>query len=64
MGKYLRMAQDEKDIQKGILETYGTLISVLKKLPGMSMEDVFRSTPVEELEEEKKFLEDLFKKAN
>jgi hypothetical protein len=33
-------------------------------MPGTRLEELFNSTPVKELEEEKKFLEDLFKKAN
>jgi hypothetical protein len=53
-----------EEIKRGILETYSSIISVLKNMPGMKMEEVFSGTTVKELQDEKEFLERLFKEAN
>ncbi len=49
-----------KETETGILETYSSIISVLKNFPGMRICDVFEATPKQELEDEKKYLQDLF----
>ena len=53
---------ENKEIEKGIIETYSSIISVLRTLPGMRMEDVFSATPIKELEDEKSYLESVFNK--
>ena len=53
---------ENKEVEKGIIETYSSIISVLRTLPGMRMEDVFNSTPIKELENEKAYLESVFNK--
>lgn len=49
-----------EEIKKGILGTYSCIISVLEKMPGMKIEDVFRSTNVNELKKEEQLLKELF----
>jgi len=61
IGKKLNKMKNE-ETEKGIIETYSSIISILKNMPGMKIEDVFASTNVNELEDEKKYLENIFNK--
>lgn len=51
---------EDKEIQAGIIGTYSSIISVIKNMPGMRIEDVFRSTNIKELQDEKEYLEKIF----
>jgi hypothetical protein len=53
--------QNDERIQEGILQTYKSIISVLKNMPGMRVEDLFEATNINELIDEKEYLEKLFK---
>lgn len=53
---------ENKEIEAGIITTYKSIISILKQLPGMKMEDVFAGTDVKELEDELNYLESIFNK--
>ena len=54
-------SQQDLEREKEIISTYRTIISVLKNMPGMRMEDAFRSCSAKELEQEKEYLETVFK---
>lgn len=50
------------EIEKGIIETYTSIISHLKGLPGTKLEDLFRSSSVAELQSELDYLKSTFEK--
>ena len=49
-----------EEIERGIISTYKSIISILKNRPGMTIEEVFRRSDVKELESEKEYLETFF----
>lgn len=54
----LRMPKPPQEA-KGVLDTYGCIVSHLKNMPGARLEDIFPSSSVAELEQEYEFLKKL-----
>ena len=62
LDKDIQEYMDEEEMQKGILNTYESMISINKGMPGMSFEDAFNDRAIESIKKEYEYLKRIWGK--